>query len=172
MQQKLILLAIFGMGAFVVVAAILRKVYGRYPPLMSYEYLNWFYREASVSVYVTNLPPIYSLIRDAFPALARWGYVTKKASATRSNRGSRLVRSGGNDYPMKPFSRLASTTDLTDDSEPTQSQEYIPTYQNRDINPLETHTAVKFTVQQSISDDRHLEAAHPPPQRQHKPRLG
>ena len=42
MQQKLILLGIFGMGIFVIAAAILCKVYGLYPPLISYEYLNWF----------------------------------------------------------------------------------------------------------------------------------
>ena len=163
MQQKLILLGIFGMGTFVVAAAILCKVYGLYPPLISYEYLNWFFREASVSVYVTNLPAIYSILRDAFPALARWGY-TNKSSANRSNGGSRMDANGGKEYPMKPFNRLGSTMTDKDGPAPTQSQEHIITYHNRTANPLEIHKAVTFTVQKESSDDEDLEAALPPNQ--------
>lgn len=50
MQQKMILLAVFGMGRFIIVAAFLCKVYDLYAPLITYSYLNWFFQEASVSV--------------------------------------------------------------------------------------------------------------------------
>ena len=153
------------MGTFVIIAAILCKIYGLVPALISYEYLNWFFREASVSVYVTNLPVIYSLLRDTFPALARWGYTTNKGSATRSNGGSRMDPSGGKEYPMKPFNRLGSTADKSDDLAPSQSQEHIITYHPpvRNPNPLEIHKAVTFTVQkESSSDDDDLEAASTP----------
>lgn len=68
------------MGAFVIAAAILTKVYSLDPDLVSYAYLNWYFREASVSVYVTNLPAVWALSRDVFPAVRYWGYPTRTYS--------------------------------------------------------------------------------------------
>ncbi|KAL8791781.1 MAG: hypothetical protein Q9195_005590 [Heterodermia aff. obscurata] len=158
LQQKLILLGIFGMGIFVITAAILCKIYGLYAPLISYEYLNWFYREASVSVYVTNLPVIYSLLRDIFPAMARWGYITNRSSASRSNGGSRRDINGGKEYPLKSFNRLGSTMDDEDGRGPTQSQEHIIATPVRN-SALEIHKEVTFTVQNESEDGEDLEAA-------------
>jgi hypothetical protein len=73
-QQKIILVSVFGMGIFVIAAAILTKVYSLDPDLVSYAYLNWYFREASVSVYVTNLPAVWALLRDICPAVRYWGY--------------------------------------------------------------------------------------------------
>lgn len=157
-QQKLILLTVFGMGLFVITAALLCKIYGLYPPLISYSYLNWFFREASVSVYVTNIPVIYSLLREAFPAMARWGYNTNKGSATRSNNGR--IRTGTKDIGMTPFNRLGSTTDDAADSMKTQSQEHIIQYQ--DHGALKIHKDVTFTVQKEGSDDEDLESGRSP----------
>jgi hypothetical protein len=55
----------------VIVAAILNKVYCLVPSLISYVYMNWYFREATVAILVTNLPLIWSLLRDVFPALKR-----------------------------------------------------------------------------------------------------
>lgn len=60
---------VFGLGLFVIVAAIMRAVYCTVPALVSYIYMNWYFREASVAVYVTMLPAIWSLLRDVFPGL-------------------------------------------------------------------------------------------------------
>lgn len=155
LQQKLILVTIFGMGMFVIAAALLCKVYGLYPPLISYSYLNWFYREASVSVYVTNIPVIYSLLREAFPALARWGYNTNKGSAGRSN-GNGRIRTGNKDIGMKPFDRLGSATD----DMKTQSQEHIIQY--RDPGPLKIQKNITFSVQKDGFDDEDLEIGRMP----------
>ncbi|KAL8742912.1 MAG: hypothetical protein Q9184_008179 [Pyrenodesmia sp. 2 TL-2023] len=144
------------MGIFVITAAVLCKVYGLYAPLISYSYLNWFFREASVSVYVTNIPVIYSLLREVFPKLARWGYRSNQGSVTRSN-GNGRNRTGTKDIGMKPvFNRLGSTTDDNEDSLKTQSQEHIIPYKNPD--PLKIHKDVTFSVQQGSSDDEDLEA--------------
>lgn len=69
LKQKLILVLLFGMGAFVIVAAILTKIYCLVPSLISYVYMNWYFREATVGLLVTNLPLIWSLLRDIFPNL-------------------------------------------------------------------------------------------------------
>lgn len=79
-QQKIILVSVFGMGIFVIAAAILTKVYSLDPDLVSYAYLNWYFREASVSVYVTNLPAVWALFRDLFPTLRYWGYPPRSDS--------------------------------------------------------------------------------------------
>ncbi|KAB8230093.1 uncharacterized protein BDW43DRAFT_286747 [Aspergillus alliaceus] len=80
LKQKLILVVIFGMGIFVIVAAILTKVYCLVPSLISYVYMNWYFREATVAVLVTNLPLIWSLLRDVFPALKSWTGGSKRAT--------------------------------------------------------------------------------------------
>ncbi|KAI4266188.1 MAG: hypothetical protein L6R38_008895 [Xanthoria sp. 2 TBL-2021] len=173
-QQKMILLIIFGMGMFVIAAALLCKVYGLYAPLITYSYLNWFFREASVSVYVTNIPVIYSFLREVFPSLAKWGFNTSKGSATRSNGNQRHTRPNNKDIGMKPFNRLGSTTDDMDDSLKTQSQEHIIQYKepsgykeykdpySADPGQLKIHKDVTFSVQKTSSDDDELEAGNMP----------
>ncbi|EED22180.1 conserved hypothetical protein [Talaromyces stipitatus ATCC 10500] len=69
LRQKFILVLLFGMGVFEIVAAILTKIYCLVPSLISYIYMNWYFREATVSMLVTNLPLIWSLLRDIFPNL-------------------------------------------------------------------------------------------------------
>jgi hypothetical protein len=85
------------MGIFVVVAALLTKIFSLVPSLVSYAYLNWYFREASVSVYVANLPPIWALVRDIFPTVRYWGYPSRTYSdGFSSNRKTYPPNSGGN----------------------------------------------------------------------------
>jgi hypothetical protein len=70
LQQKLILGVIFGMGGFVIIA-ILRAVYCIVPSLVSYVYMNWYFREASVAIYVTTLPGIWVFLKEVFPIIQR-----------------------------------------------------------------------------------------------------
>ena len=116
-KQKAVLVGIFGMGVFVIAAAILNKVYAYVPSLVSMYYLNWYIREASSSVYVANLPVIWSLLRDMFPSVARWGFKTKKSSgfsgsgsgwATNNRKGNSHLSS--RNYAMRPFDRLGSAS--------------------------------------------------------------
>lgn len=103
-KQKLILLLLFGMGIFVIVAAVLNKVYCLVPALISYVYMNWYFREATVAILVTNLPLIWSLLRDVFPALKSW--------TGGSKRGTDRYKSGPwtskNSRPYGPHSQLRS----------------------------------------------------------------
>lgn len=77
MQQKAVLLVVFGMGIFVVVAALLNKILTVGPFVPGYNYLNWYFREASVSVYVIYLPALLALVRRVFPSVNDWGYRTE-----------------------------------------------------------------------------------------------
>jgi hypothetical protein len=91
LQQKLALGVVFGMGAFVIVAAVLRAIYCLVPSLISYIYMNWYFREATVAVYVTNLPGIWVLLRDIFPKL-------QKMSSNKRTNGHASKQSGQKDY--------------------------------------------------------------------------
>jgi len=121
LKQKLILVLLFGMGIFVIVAAILNKVYCLVPSLISYVYMNWYFREATVAILVTNLPLVWSLLRDVFPALKSWtggskrgtdryksGPWTSKGTGSRPYGPSSHPRSG--DFDLRNFPHSASVT--------------------------------------------------------------
>ncbi|KAL3471449.1 hypothetical protein BJX99DRAFT_24649 [Aspergillus californicus] len=124
LKQKLILIVIFGMGIFVIVAAILTKVYCLVPSLISYVYMNWYFRETTVAILVTNLPLIWSLLRDVFPALKSWtggskrgtdryrsGPWTSRASGLRNyGQQSNSHMKSGDDFPMRDYSRSVTVT--------------------------------------------------------------
>ncbi|KAF2118445.1 hypothetical protein BDV96DRAFT_386512 [Lophiotrema nucula] len=63
LKQKIVLSIVFSMGAFVIIAAILTKVYNL-SDVYSTVYMLWYTREASVAVYVANLPGIWPLLRE------------------------------------------------------------------------------------------------------------
>ncbi|TID20818.1 Class E vacuolar protein-sorting machinery protein [Venturia nashicola] len=71
-RQKIITLSLFGLGLFEIIAAVLTKVYCLVPSLIGYEYMNWYFREATIAILVTNIPLTWSLIRDLFPSFKRW----------------------------------------------------------------------------------------------------
>jgi len=67
-RNKVVLVLIFSMGLFVIVAALLTKIFNLtnvWDPV----YMLWYVREASVAVYVSNLPMIWPLMREWFPFL-------------------------------------------------------------------------------------------------------
>jgi hypothetical protein len=68
-RQKAVLMAIFSMGLFVIVAALLTKVFNL-SDVWDPSYMLWYVREASVAVYVSNLPMVWPLLREWFPCLS------------------------------------------------------------------------------------------------------
>ncbi|KAM5436330.1 hypothetical protein MferCBS31731_006023 [Microsporum ferrugineum] len=94
-KQKLILLFVFGMGIFVVIAAVLTKLYCLVPWLISYVYMNWYLREATVGILVTCLPMTWSLLRDLFPMLTKWASATSGLSGTTTSSGTTRYGYGG-----------------------------------------------------------------------------
>lgn len=106
LKQKLILILLFGMGIFVIVAAILTKVYCLVPWLISYVYMNWYFREATVAILVTNLPLIWSLLRDVFPALKSWTGGSKRG--TDRYKSGPWASKGTGSKPYGPPSQLRS----------------------------------------------------------------
>ncbi|KAF4552855.1 Hypothetical protein D9617_8g048670 [Elsinoe fawcettii] len=67
-RQKLILIVLFSMGIFVIGAAILTKV-AFWKDIYDINFMYWYIREASVAVYVANLPCIWPLIRETIPGV-------------------------------------------------------------------------------------------------------
>lgn len=163
-QQKGVLLIVFGMGVFVIVSAILTKIYCLVPSLITYVYLNWYFREASVSVYVTNLPALWSLLRDIFPHLKSWGFDSKTSSVSGKTFPSSLgtgrrqgrTRVNSRSFNMQSFTRLANIGG--DAHQLNQSQERI----NATGEDMLTHTAprtleiqrdITFTIEKESNED-------------------
>ncbi|KAJ6191432.1 hypothetical protein N7519_001453 [Penicillium mononematosum] len=105
LKQKMILTLLFGMGIFVIVAAVLNKVYCLVPSLISYVYMNWYFREATVAILVTNLPLIWSLLRDVFPALKSWTGGSKRG--TDRYKSGPWTSKGGSNLP--PYGQPSHT---------------------------------------------------------------
>ncbi|KAJ5493729.1 hypothetical protein N7463_009816 [Penicillium fimorum] len=107
LKQKMILMILFGMGIFVIISAILNKVYCLVPALISYVYMNWYFREATVAILVTNLPLVWSLLRDVFPALKSWSGGSKRGT-DRYKSGPWTSKGGSNLPPYGPPSHIRS----------------------------------------------------------------
>lgn len=86
-QQKIGVVVIFGMGIFVIIAAIINKVYSTLPALLddSINYTAWYMREATVGVYVINLPSLWPALRKVFPMITGRG-----SSANTSERNANI----------------------------------------------------------------------------------
>lgn len=164
-QQKAVLLIVFGMGVFVVVAAILTKIYCLVPSLITYVYLNWYFREASVSVYVTNMPALWSLLRDIFPHLKSWGFESKKSSmsgktfpsSTGISRRHSRNRVNSKSFNMQSFTRLANIGADPHQSL-NQSQERINATGEDMLThmlprALEIQRDITFIVEKELNDD-------------------
>lgn len=185
LQQKLVLGIIFGMGAFVIVAAILRAIYCLVPSLISYVYMNWYFREATVAVYVTNLPPIWALLRELFPKIQIVGYSNRKTTASKTGGGAGGPSSGPTwgtarsenrthnkdfDFDMEtvPISKtLVSTTEHELGDRDLTRADSVPgdgssTSSSRYINKNEIRRDVTFTVEHLPADD-HTVADRPRP---------
>jgi hypothetical protein len=109
-SRKLILCGIFGVGIFVILAAVLNKYYSFSHPF-SAEWTFWYVRESSTAILVANLPFLWTLLRrmfklDAFDA-ERYGERSVPYHSSRSARGRHAksprnshMNSNGNTNPF------------------------------------------------------------------------
>ncbi|KAH0556831.1 hypothetical protein GP486_005378 [Trichoglossum hirsutum] len=171
-KQKVIVCVIFGMGVFIIAAAIITKVYRLVPKLLSLVYIFWYFREATVAVYVTNIPLLWSLLLDVSPALRDWVGRTGSTIAGCSGCGDNSVglesgyghahssstRGGGKEYPHPSVNRIvgngssSSTGDGYDDDyscECSQSQERINRRRDSD-GVSDTNTTMVETPHQLV----------------------
>ncbi|KLU85643.1 hypothetical protein MAPG_04665, partial [Magnaporthiopsis poae ATCC 64411] len=67
-RQKTMMLSTFSLAGFVIVAALLTKVFNL-SNVWDPQYMYWYVREASVAIYVSNIPVVWPLLRDWVPCL-------------------------------------------------------------------------------------------------------
>ncbi|KAA8902903.1 hypothetical protein FN846DRAFT_954897 [Sphaerosporella brunnea] len=67
LKKKLMLVAIFGLGFFVILAAVLSKYYN-FSYYWTTIYMVWYIREASTAIYVANIPLLWPLFARIFKA--------------------------------------------------------------------------------------------------------
>ena len=117
-RKKAALCGVFGLGIFVMIAAILNKYYSFTNPFGS-QWIYWYCRESSTSLLVTNLPFVYTLFRRLFKLRSLdssgVGYATGSRrltgqTGTRTGKGtlmSRIRHDPEAGYPG-PFSAVAT----------------------------------------------------------------
>jgi len=94
LRQKLILLVIFGMGLFVIAAALCTKV-EFWISVYSADYMFWYTRESSVALYVANLPCIWPLMREIIPVLRSVSGYTSYGKTGRTTNGKSTFHGTG-----------------------------------------------------------------------------
>ncbi|KAI5252047.1 hypothetical protein E4T42_03743 [Aureobasidium subglaciale] len=155
MKQKLVLLCIFSMGIFVIIAAALTKA-EFFRSIYAENYMFWYTREASVAVYVANLPCIWPLLREALPALKSWtpGFISSSAYKRRGDSTTGLTANNRTRNTQKSNLGLSrrSMDDFHAIIEPTRPQEAKTTtdVRTREIPHYSHH--IRSTNRGSSSD--------------------
>ncbi|KAF2141295.1 uncharacterized protein K452DRAFT_351434 [Aplosporella prunicola CBS 121167] len=106
-MRKLILCFIFGLGIFVILAAILNKYYSFTNPF-GRAWTFWYVRESSTSLLVANLPYTWNLLRRIFHLRAFNGR-SSSGTGTRTNR-ARHAPSIGTATTLVAPSRCGTTS--------------------------------------------------------------
>ncbi|KAF3001884.1 hypothetical protein E8E13_005710 [Curvularia kusanoi] len=111
LRQKIGLGLLFSMGTFVIIAAILTKVYNL-SDVYDSSYMLWYTREASVAVYVANLPGIWPLMREHIRFLREHtnSYITGESRMPRYGYGSQY---GNLSKPERSHARSHVRTNVT-----------------------------------------------------------
>ncbi|THZ71874.1 hypothetical protein D6C84_10139 [Aureobasidium pullulans] len=158
-KQKLVLLCIFSMGIFVIIAASLTKA-EFFRSIYAEDYMFWYTREASVAVYVANLPCIWPLLREALPALKSWtpGFISSSAYKRRGASTTGLTAQHRTRNTQKSNLGLSrrSMDDFHAIIEPTRPQEAKTTtnVHTREINSYHhTRSAARGSSSESSVDD-------------------
>lgn len=112
LQQKIGIIMVFGMGVFVIVAALLCKIYSTLPSLLndSINYTFWYLRETTVAVYVVNLPSLWPVLRALLPILTGRG---SSANTSRNNNSTIFTKS----WPASRKRTQLTTNGLDNDDE-------------------------------------------------------
>lgn len=90
-KQKMVLGILFSLGIFVIIAAILTKIYNL-GDVWDTRYMLWYTRELSVAVYVSNLPLIWPIMREYIPYLRN---LTATGETTTNRRSTHGVLTSG-----------------------------------------------------------------------------
>ncbi|KFY79737.1 hypothetical protein V499_01306 [Pseudogymnoascus sp. VKM F-103] len=101
MKEKLPLLFIFSLGSFLIICAATSKAF-TFKNVFDDSYQFWYLREASVGMYISNIPYIWGFLRHTFTFLRASSGLTANSQAgygRRPSRGNAL--NSTNDYSHK-----------------------------------------------------------------------
>lgn len=117
-------------------------------------YLNWYARESSIGIIVTNLPAVWSFLRDIFPELRKWGYRTSSGSRSEpayasGQPRSRITLAGTGDerYDMQHMGGL-------DIMKRSTSEEHIIPHGNGPVNGLTIEKNTTVVVSEDLQWER------------------
>ncbi|KAF8247372.1 hypothetical protein K440DRAFT_584731 [Wilcoxina mikolae CBS 423.85] len=146
-KKKVILVGIFSLGLFVVLAAVLSKYYNFSNPTTTI-YMLWYIRESSTAIYVANVPMLWPLVRRIFRA----GTFAGSTGSQGYHKGSN--GSSGHELSQRMHRGKAKQLDSVLDTEinpsPNGSQERI----NKKISMQEGRIEIEQRVSFSVEEQR------------------
>ncbi|EKV11922.1 UbiD family decarboxylase [Penicillium digitatum] len=175
-RTKLPIVVVFSMGIVVILCAIISKIF-TFRSIFNTSYQFWYLREASIGVWVTNAPSVWSLARSTITFLKSTSSPTKSTpgynssapgiSASRARTGtetpsshalSRMYdmehHSGSEEAIIEMDERnkaLYTSAESIDDSAPSASDWSGPTHENGSAGEQEGHIwkTTEITIQKS-----------------------
>lgn len=160
LSKKIPLVGIFSLGVFVIIAAILNKVYSFSQPFGS-DWIYWYVRESSTALIVANLPFVWLLYRKIFGIHSvngtradRYGsdpYSLSFGPASQRRRSSRMPAGSLNGHKVSADSDVNMGLDLTRARSGSMTMEEmlrsepLASSHEKDINPF-THPALFYGV--------------------------
>jgi hypothetical protein len=120
LKNKAVLIGIFAIGAFTIIAAALNKYYSFTHPF-GQEWTIWYLRESYTALLCANLPLVYPLIQRVF-GLKNWSHRSYNSKTRRTTSGgftshdqSRNARSKQRSIPLGSRSAVLSRTESQED---------------------------------------------------------
>lgn len=144
LKKKIVLVGIFSLGLFVVLAAVLNKYYNFSNPTTTI-YMLWYIREASTAIYVANVPMLWPLLRrflkvGSFAGSSGPSGYAKESVGSSGTELSRVRKQGGGKRGVELETEACSS--------PHSSQERINNGSSLHDGRIEVETRVSFSVEE------------------------
>lgn len=140
LKKKILLVGIFSLGIFVVLAAVLNKYFNFSNPLTTI-YMLWYIRESSVAIYVSNTPMLWPLARKVFNAGSFAGSSGGGGYGQTGSKGSK-----GSGAELSKIRRASRAKQEDIESSPGSTND-----STEQINKMQISTRLSFTIE----DARH-----------------
>ncbi|KAI5777622.1 hypothetical protein EDC01DRAFT_782366 [Geopyxis carbonaria] len=148
LRKKALLVGMFGLGVFVVLAAVLNKYFNFSNPLTTV-YMLWYIRESSTAIYIANIPLLWPLVRRTFKA-GRFAEPGSNSYGTAGQSHKRVTGVGGSaSHEMSTRrSRGKAGESVLDRSWVSHSQSAGSEERIVHDGPLEIDKRVSFTIEE------------------------
>lgn len=157
LKKKIPLVGIFSLGIFVILAAVLNKVYSFTQPFGAM-WTYWYVRESSTALLVANLPFVWTFWRRAVGLKTMNGVSfhdtgSPDATRTRENRGTDRSKDGDHSCTVWPCKMNVRETSIEDFKEGTFGPPRLSA--GLSVNDIQKESTIYFMNEEAVSPITH-----------------